>query len=150
MSGNIAPIFRDGAPVKAVKPPIRLFLSGGGHRASIGSVGAICALVDMGTWGNVEEVISVSGGSITNAALVRGHTLSAPSQEEPENTVSLGRDPRPGLKLLIDRMLDDRASLVATPTRKAILGFLAAAIVTLMLAWGRYICRRRSFCCWEC
>lgn len=49
--------------------PIRLLLSGGGHRAAVGSLGAIAYLAYSGRWDDVDEVVSVSGGSVANAAL---------------------------------------------------------------------------------
>ncbi len=136
MSDSGVGIFRDGAPVRAVKPPIRLFLSGGGHRASIGAAGAICALVDLGTWIDVTEVISVSGGSVTNAALVRGHSVSSSAQISSATDAGAQNDPRPALRVLIDRLLVDRASLVATRTRKATMGFLATTVVVLLFMFA--------------
>lgn len=136
MSGSPAPIFRDGEPLRIAKPAIRLFLSGGGHRATIGSAGAICALVDLGNWNEVTEVISVSGGSVTNAALVRGNSskhsrdLPTAADSSPEG------DPRPALKELIDRLLSDRASLVATPTRIAIMAFFVLSFAFLALGFA--------------
>lgn len=50
-------------------PPIRLLLSGGGHRATVGSLGAVAYLAHSEDWPAVDEVVSVSGGSIANAAL---------------------------------------------------------------------------------
>ena len=42
-------------------------LSGGGHRASLATIGALMAIVDRGLGGKVMQIASVSGGSITNA-----------------------------------------------------------------------------------
>jgi hypothetical protein len=42
-------------------------LSGGGHRASLLSLGALLYVVDSGMNARVRTVTSVSGGSITNA-----------------------------------------------------------------------------------
>jgi predicted acylesterase/phospholipase RssA len=42
-------------------------LSGGGHRATLATVGALIAIVDRGLGPKVIQVASVSGGSITNA-----------------------------------------------------------------------------------
>ncbi len=134
MSGSPAPIFRDGAPLRIAKPPIRLFLSGGGHRATIGSAGAICALVDLGNWDEVAEVISVSGGSVTNAALVRGHIFNERQVDSTASGTVPPGDPRPALKDLIDRLLGDRASLLATPTRIAIMAFFTLSFA--LLAFG--------------
>jgi hypothetical protein len=149
MSGNhaapTAPVFRDGTAKRPAKPPIRLFLSGGGHRATIGSIGAICALVDLGNWADVNEVISVSGGSVTNAALVRGHTEgqryrqpteSREGGSSPESEAGSINDPRPALAELIGRLLKDRASLLATPRRRAIMGFFACSVVVLGLVFA--------------
>ena len=44
-----------------------LALSGGGHRASLATLGALMAIVDRGLGPKVIQVSSVSGGSITNA-----------------------------------------------------------------------------------
>jgi hypothetical protein len=136
MSGSSAPVFRDGAPLRIAKPAIRLFLSGGGHRATIGSAGAICALVDLGNWNEVTEVISVSGGSVTNAALVRGHTSEHSRDLPTADDAKLVGDPRPALKDLIDRLLGDRASLVATPTRVAIMAFFVVSFALLALGFA--------------
>jgi predicted acylesterase/phospholipase RssA len=48
---------------------IGLALSGGGHRATIFSLGALLYLADSGKNKNVKTITSVSGGSITNAFL---------------------------------------------------------------------------------
>jgi hypothetical protein len=136
MSGSAPPVFRDAAPLRIAKPPIRLFLSGGGHRATIGSAGAICALVDLGKWDDVTEVISVSGGSVTNAALVRGQSSVRHGNASSSTRIVSEVDPRPALKDLIDRLLGDRASLVATPTRVAIMGFFAASCALLLLGFA--------------
>jgi hypothetical protein len=42
-------------------------LSGGGHRATLMTLGALMALVDRGLGGKIIQIASVSGGSITNA-----------------------------------------------------------------------------------
>lgn len=42
-------------------------LSGGGHRATLSTIGALMAIVDRGLAPKVVQVASVSGGSITNA-----------------------------------------------------------------------------------
>jgi hypothetical protein len=46
-------------------------LSGGGHRATLMTLGALLALVDRGLNRNVLQIASVSGGSITNAFVVQ-------------------------------------------------------------------------------
>jgi Patatin-like phospholipase len=135
----MTPVFRDGALVKPVKPPIRLFLSGGGQRATIGSAGAICALVDLGVWGDVTEVISVSGGSITNGALVASlpHSepsqaappfqSSQPSQPPPQPSEPGDDDPRPALRGMLERLIADKAGALATGKRKLVMVFFAVA-----------------------
>src|SRR6266700_1053495 len=42
-------------------------LSGGGHRATLATLGALLAIVDRGLGPKVIQVASVSGGSISNA-----------------------------------------------------------------------------------
>ena len=53
---------------------VRLLLSGGGNRAMVGCAGAIAYLAQHGWWDSIDEVVSVSGGSITNASLMTGGT----------------------------------------------------------------------------
>ena len=53
---------------------VRLLLSGGGNRAMVGCAGAIAYLAQHGWWDSIDEVVSVSGGSITNASLLTGGT----------------------------------------------------------------------------
>lgn len=55
-------------------PRVRLLLSGGGNRALMGSAGTIAYLTQTGWWEAIDEVVSVSGGSATNAALMTGGT----------------------------------------------------------------------------
>ncbi len=52
------------------KPDDRTFavaLSGGGHRATVFTLGGVVALVDLRLNHHVSQIASVSGGSITNA-----------------------------------------------------------------------------------
>jgi|GEM_PF-3176937 len=106
------------------RQPIRLLLSGGGHRANLGSLGAVAYLLHTNRWSTVTEIASVSGGSIANAALAS----AAPSD-----------DPWKTLSKTIDRIDEDRGRLWATPRRKALLfgfsfafiGILAAVIVAI-------------------
>jgi predicted acylesterase/phospholipase RssA len=57
-------------------------LSGGGHRATLFSLGALLYLVDAGCSKHVDSVVSVSGGSITNAAVAHGCDFSTVDVEE--------------------------------------------------------------------
>ena len=52
-------------------------LSGGGHRATLASLGALLALVDRGLAPRILQVASVSGGSITNAFVAQRAQLDA-------------------------------------------------------------------------
>ena len=57
-------------------------LSGGGHRATVWTLGGLLALVDAGLNPNVVSVSSVSGGSIANGAVAHGgdyQTMTGPS-----------------------------------------------------------------------
>jgi hypothetical protein len=56
-------------------------LSGGGHRSAMFTLGAICALADLGELAHVRSVASVSGGSITNGVLALRHAMKATSAE---------------------------------------------------------------------
>jgi len=51
--------------------PLSVALSGGGHRASLFALGALLYLVDSGGNRNVDSMVSVSGGSITNAYIAQ-------------------------------------------------------------------------------
>jgi hypothetical protein len=60
------------AKERALKDRIRaggfaVALSGGGHRATLATLGALLAIVDRGLSAKVIQIASVSGGSITNA-----------------------------------------------------------------------------------
>ena len=57
-------------------------LSGGGHRATLFSLGALLYLVDAGCSKFVDSVVSVSGGSITNAAVAHGCDFPTVDVEE--------------------------------------------------------------------
>jgi len=48
---------------------VTLFLSGGGYRAALGSLGAMYFVLSSGRWSNLARVVSVSGGGIVNARL---------------------------------------------------------------------------------
>ncbi|MCP5029999.1 MAG: hypothetical protein GY929_27340 [Actinomycetia bacterium] len=48
---------------------IWLYLSGGGIRSALGSVGVIYYLVQSGQWSKVKRITSVSGGTLTNGSL---------------------------------------------------------------------------------
>ena len=50
-------------------------LSGGGHRATLATLGALMAIVDRGLGPKVIQVASVSGGSITNAFVAQRRRL---------------------------------------------------------------------------
>lgn len=52
-------------------------LSGGGHRATLATLGALLALVDRGLAPKILQVASVSGGSITNAFVAQRAHLEA-------------------------------------------------------------------------
>ena len=113
---------RDGAREGALtgSGPVRLFLSGGGHRASLGGVGAISALHGAQRWGEVTEVVSVSGGSLLNGALL--------ALRDPEDLVD---DPLPALGRFVARLLDDPMRLLGSPRRA---GLVAGVVLTVSAA----------------
>ncbi|MCC8957829.1 patatin-like phospholipase family protein [Bradyrhizobium sp. Pear77] len=53
----------------AVEDGIALSLSGGGYRAMVFHVGALCRLNEVGLVGKLTRISSVSGGSITAGVL---------------------------------------------------------------------------------
>ena len=57
-------------------PPIGLALSGGGVRAALFSLGVVFGLIESGYHRRLRCVTSVSGGSIVNAVLAHGPSLS--------------------------------------------------------------------------
>ncbi|RMH75407.1 MAG: hypothetical protein D6683_11370 [Actinomyces sp.] len=87
----------------------------------------MAALVRRGAWSAVDEVVSVSGGSITNAALAAAGTGSSdPSPGGPEATdddASLE-----ALAALHDRIRRDRARPFATARRGAAVASAVAAV----------------------
>lgn len=97
---------------------IRLLLSGGGHRSTVGSLGAIAYLVHVNRWRSVDEVVSVSGGSIANAALAS----------------ATDDDPWTVLSATIKRIDRDQGRLWATPRRAALLAFFALAYTLIVVA----------------
>ena len=66
-------MLRDGSALRQMlddrisKGGFAIALSGGGHRATLATLGALIAIVDRGLGSKVIQVASVSGGSITNA-----------------------------------------------------------------------------------
>ena len=62
--------------------PIRVALSGGGVRAALFDLGLLLYLVDAGLNTDVDQIASVSGGSITNR--VRGAALRLPARDREE------------------------------------------------------------------
>jgi predicted acylesterase/phospholipase RssA len=81
-------------PGTAPSPPadddgaIGLALSGGGVRATLFSLGVIIGLIETGCHRRIRCVTSVSGGSILNAALAHGPTLSRLTLDEFEPCAS--------------------------------------------------------------
>jgi hypothetical protein len=85
---------------RIVEGGFAIALSGGGHRATIATMGALLAIIDRGVGPHIVQVASVSGGSITNAFVAQ----------------------RCFLDLLKHGELDDvAADLVSTITRKGVL-----------------------------
>ena len=101
-------------------------LSGGGHRAMIGGIGAILYLVQANWWPRVDEVISVSGGSVTNAAL-----MGSTSEDDQEQINNLRR--------LYDVIRTDRVLPWRTPARLLwFLAVIAAPLFTIVLALSAF------------
>lgn len=105
-------------PARAGK--VRLLLSGGGYRATVGSIGAILYLEQVGIWNQVTELVSVSGGSTTNAALL---TVGMDGDEDITR-----------LRILVQRLISDRARPWATPRRVFYTILIVFAVALCLLA----------------
>src|SRR5258708_6302414 len=57
-------------------------LSGGGHRATLATLGSLMAIIDRGLGPKIIQVSSVSGGSITNAFVAQRCLLESVSSDE--------------------------------------------------------------------
>lgn len=57
---------------------IVIYLSGGGYRAAIASIGALMAVIASGRWENVRKIVSVSGGGLPNAWLATRRPADGP------------------------------------------------------------------------
>ncbi|NND74167.1 MAG: hypothetical protein HKN44_04095 [Ilumatobacter sp.] len=121
---------------------MRLLLSGGSHRGSLGAIGAIGYFLwseaeDVVTtlpggkrgdrWSDVSEVVSVSGGSLANAVMAA----------QPGGTVEETAAQLAGMRR---RLLHDRMLPWKSPTRiaatLALLSLAAATIALLLAAFG--------------
>ncbi len=138
-----------------------LSLSGGGVRASFFALGVILYLIDADLRGRIASISSVSGGSITNAALATGADIATAPKDEIRNRLQrfarlLARDGSffwVGLKRIIKVMLTfGLAGILVliigasfTPSRPPIwvqVMALTVELVALILAsWSR---RRRT------
>lgn len=111
----------------------RLLLSGGGLRAMVGSVGVILYLMYAGRWTAVREIVSVSGGSAVNAAL-----LTSGGWKDERTDVER-------LSLFTKALVNDRAmpktgrrvTIVAVAV--ALLGGLVALIVLAIASWPAWV-----------
>lgn len=67
---------------RTIAPAIRVAMSGGGYRASLYGLGALLYLVDVRANYRIEDVASVSGGSIASGFVHRNCDLSEVDSEE--------------------------------------------------------------------
>jgi hypothetical protein len=67
--------------------PIGVALSGGGHRATLFTLGALMYLVDSGRARDTASIASVSGGSLTNGFLAQTLDFRAAGREAFEKEV---------------------------------------------------------------
>jgi predicted acylesterase/phospholipase RssA len=121
-----------GVPTALPFPHIAVALSGGGHRASLFGLGVLLALVDLGLNRLVTQIVSVSGGSITNAYVgLRGNFRTATST----SFDALARD---FASTIVSRGLVNRKEvflccLLATATAILLHGALST------IPWGRAV-----------
>ncbi len=126
---NRSPPPADDGPAAPGHRVHRLLLSGGGHRASLGALGAVAALVRSDAWAGVGEVISVSGGSVTNVAVATAGHHDPPDRDDRSRTLA-------ALAALYRRIGRDRARPWSTPRRRllVLVGVAtAAAVVTTVV-----------------
>lgn len=75
-AGDLAPDTGETPVARLVRPPpeggVGLALSGGGYKAAVFHLGSLLRLNELGALPKVKTISSVSGGSITNAALATG------------------------------------------------------------------------------
>lgn len=67
---------------QTIPPALRVALSGGGYRAMLFGLGALMYLVDVEAHPRIEDVTSVSGGSIANAIVLDRCDLSTTTRDE--------------------------------------------------------------------
>lgn len=99
---------------------VRLVLSGGGNRAMIGGAGALAYLTQHGWWDRVDEVVSVSGGSTANAAVL---TRGAHSYEQTLESI----------EDFFARATHDLGQPWRQPKRFGFLAMLIAPVLVLLL-----------------
>lgn len=124
----------EGGPVDSGRRQIeRLYLSGGSNRAALGAVGAIAYLIHAGHWKDVEEVVSVSGGSLLNGMLAAYYEeISGDDAHDDDDEETFD-----ALKTFVERLEADRLVPWATWRRLLISLIVVAgliALVWLMLA----------------
>ena len=103
-------------------------LSGGGHRATLFSLGALLAVSECASTFRVAWVSSVSGGSIANGVLLRAGGLGAPASDRLARVV-LDR---------LDRLARRRAPFCTVRSMLALLAWtivVVALLVALVWTW---------------
>jgi len=70
------------AAPRTIPPALRVALSGGGYRATLFGLGALMYLVDVDAQHRIEDLASVSGGSIANAIVLDRCDLSVTTRDE--------------------------------------------------------------------
>lgn len=101
-----------------------VYISGGSHRAALGGIGAILYLLDSDgvfKWGNVDEMVGVSGGSQPIAALATSGAASPPNVSE-------------AMKRLYAAIDDDRLTL-STPKRRVLVANIAWVATLPLMLW---------------
>ncbi len=122
---------------KLNKKRIGITLSGGGHRATLFGLGALLAIVDSGANVRVEQISSVSGGSITNAF------IASRCKFEAETSDSFDEIARELIEAVIykgvltkSRLLTILITILCPPVAfvvLAILGALPSPLITITL-----------------
>jgi predicted acylesterase/phospholipase RssA len=130
----------DTVAARTIPPALRVALSGGGYRATLFGLGALLYLVDVDAQHRVEDLASVSGGSILNAFVHDRCDLSTVTRDE---FWRVGRDLTAGImrsRILpnrdIDKLVRIAVALGLLLLTAGSISLAVAAFIVLGTWWG--------------
>jgi hypothetical protein len=104
-------------------------LSGGGHRATLATLGALMAIVDRGLGPRVIQIASVSGGSITNAFIAQRCELDKLGPEGLDNIAT------ELASTIIQKGVLTRPWILGLLLTPFVLGIITGIVLHLIIAW---------------